>query len=527
MKKTQNKQRKTLLLLKNKGKQGLFRAIFSRFGLVLLLLAAQVGLMLGFYVWFEEFLPHFLGGTLLVTVPMLLYLLNSRLDPSAKITWLVVFLLMPFFGALFFWFTQSNLGHRALKDRIDHLLYRSRNAIEQEPEVQRGLEEENPGAGSLVKYIQRTACHPICDGTDVTYYSTGEDMFEAIMNELEQARHYIFLEYFIVEEGLMWGQMLDLLARKAAQGVEIRMMYDGTCEFTRLPRDYPKLLQNLGIQCRVFAAVKPFLSTHYNYRDHRKILVIDGHTAFTGGINLADEYINHVSRFGYWKDTGLMLKGPAAQSLMLMFLQLWSVTDHQPDFQKYLSPVAKVPGSKGYVIPYGDCPLDDEKLGERVYMDLLNRAQRYVHIMTPYLILDGELETALRFAAERGVEVRLILPGIPDQKSAHLLAKTHLPALVDSGVRVYSYIPGFLHAKVMICDDEEAVVGTINMDYRSLYHHFECAAYLVGVPCIQDIEKDFQETLRQSQRITRQTIREDPWYEKLGGLLLKAIAPLL
>ena len=222
-----------------------------------------------------------------------------------------------------------------------------------------------------------------------------------------------------------------------------------------------------------------------------------------------------------------MLKGPAAQSLMLMFLQLWSVTDHQPEFQKYLAPVPKIPGSKGYVIPYGDCPLDEDKLGERVYMDLLNRAQRYVHIMTPYLILDGELETALRFAAERGVEVSLILPGIPDQKSAHMLAKTHLPALVDSGVRVYSFTPGFLHAKVMTCDDKEAVVGTINMDYRSLYHHFECATYLVDVPCIADIEKDFEETLLQCQRITRQTLREDPWYEKLEGLLLKAIAPLL
>ena len=326
----------------------------------------------------------------------------------------------------------------------------------------------------------------------------------------------------------MWGKLLELLARKAGQGVEVRVMYDGTCEFSTLPHNYPQKLEALGIRCKMFAPVTPFLSTHYNYRDHRKIMVIDGHTAFTGGVNLADEYINHISRYGHWKDVAIMLKGEAVKSFTLMFLQTWSMDEKQPEFRRYLDYPTRAPEhTPGFVIPYGDCPLDRDKVGERVYMDILNRAKRYVHIMTPYLILDNEMETALKFAAERGVEVIMILPGKTDSTAAHGLAWTHYASLLDSGVKIYEYTPGFVHAKVFVSDDREAVVGTINLDYRSLYHHFECAAYLREVRCLPEIEGDFQQTLIKSTQITLQSAREVSFFRKALGVLLKAVAPLM
>ena len=353
-------------------------------------------------------------------------------------------------------------------------------------------------------------------------------MFDRLLDELEQAKEFIFLEYFIVEEGKMWGEILEILARKAAQGVDVRVLYDGFCEFVLLPRDYPQLLKQLGIDCRVFSPVTPFVSTHYNYRDHRKIAVIDGHTAFTGGVNLADEYINEKLRFGHWKDTALMVKGDAARGFTLMFLQMWDIEEGKQAYDKFLTrPMPPVRENGGFVIPYWDCPLDHRKVAQQVYMDILNRAKRYVHIMTPYLILDGEMENALKFAAERGVDVRLILPGIPDKKMPYALAKTHYASLLDSGVRIWEYTPGFVHAKSFVCDDKEAVVGTINLDYRSLYHHFECAAYLYGADCIADIEADFLATEKLCRRVTRETIKTEKLSVKLMGCLLKIIAPLL
>ena len=364
--------------------------------------------------------------------------------------------------------------------------------------------------------------------TAAVYFPTGADFFNDAIARMEKAERFIFLEYFIVDEGVMWGQILEILAKKAAQGVDVRVMYDGTCEFALLPRDYPRRLKKLGIRCKVFAPVTPFVSTCYNYRDHRKILVIDGHTAFNGGVNLADEYINRKVKYGHWKDAAVMLKGEAVRSFTLMFLQMWGIGERKDEYARFLAyDPHPVKGAGGYVVPYGDCPLDGEKVGERVYMDILNRSLSYVHIMTPYLILDGEMETALKFAAERGAEVVLILPGIPDKAVPYALAKTHYMPLLESGVKIYEYTPGFVHAKVFLSDGAEAVVGTINLDYRSLYHHFECATYLYGVSCIREIEEDFQATLLKCRRVTPETVRKEKWTVRLTGRLMKAIAPLM
>lgn len=516
------------LRLLKKGQKGMVHAIFSRFGLMLAMLIVQVLFLFSIFQWFEEFIPHYLGGTAVFTLVMVIYLLNSGMNPTAKITWLIVVMLLPVFGVLLFLYTRSDLGHRALKKRVNHIISDTKERIPQEEAVLQRLREENKGAASLAHYIARSGCHPVYDRTAATYFPLGEDKFEEMLKQLEAAEHFIFMEYFIVDEGIMWGRVLEILAAKAAAGVDVRFMYDGSCEFALLPHDYPRRLRKLGIKCKVFAPVSPFVSTHYNYRDHRKILVIDGHTAFNGGVNLADEYINQKAKFGHWKDTAVMLKGEAVKSFTLMFLQMWEIDEAEEESARFLSfPAAPEEAAGGYVIPYGDCPLDNEKLGERVYMDILNRSQEYVHIMTPYLILDGEMETALKFAAERGVEVAVLLPGIPDKAIPYALAKTHYKSLLESGVKIYEYTPGFIHAKVFVSDDREAVVGTINLDYRSLYHHFECATYLYGADCISGIEADFQATAAKCRQVTPETCRREKLRVKLTGCLMKAVAPLL
>lgn len=517
------------LRLLKKGQKGIVHAIFSRFGLVLLLMLLQVGVLWSVFRWFGGLLPHYFGGSVAMSAFMVVYILNSEMDNSAKITWMVTIAILPVVGVPLFFYVKSNIGHNALKKRVTHLTEEARGLQPQPLAAAQELAEADPGAASLARYLHgKGGGFSVYRNTEVTYFPGGEAKFEELLRQLEKAEKYIFLEYFIIDEGLMWGRILEVLARKAAEGVDVRVMYDGTCEFTTLPRDYPGRLEKLGIQCRVFSPVQPFVSTHYNYRDHRKILVIDGKVGFTGGVNLADEYINHIEKYGRWKDAAVMLEGEAVRPLTILFLEMWSIL-REPEFEKFLSvPSHSVP-AKGFAAPYGDCPLDGERVGEMVYIDLLNRAKRYIHIMTPYLILDGELETALRFAAERGVDVHLILPHVPDKKFAYALAKTHYKSLLDSGVKISEWLPGFVHAKVFVVDDSEAVVGTINLDYRSLYHHFENAVWMKDAACIPAIEKDFQKTLEFCRDVepTRESIWEGNVLLHLAGILLKVIAPLL
>ena len=512
-------------------RKGLLRLVFSRFFVIALLLVLQIAILIAAYAYFTDKLPVLINLMRLFSLAMVVYLFNCEMDSSAKLTWMFLIAIFPLAGAAFLLFTQSNIGHRVEQRLVNEQIQRSRDCLEQPENVLERLEHDGSGIDDLCRYLNRSGCFPLYEHTAVKYFPLGEDMFEAMLEELEKAEKFIFLEYFIIEEGYMWGRVLEILTRKAKEGVEIRLMYDGMCEMLTLPVNYWKLLEKVGIRAKPFSAIKPVVSSHYNYRDHRKILVIDGKTAFTGGVNLADEYINRTPRFGHWKDTAVMLKGPAVRSFTLMFLQMWYVGEKEPDYESWLREPeelsAALPETRGYVLPYCDSPLDGEKVGESVYMDLLNRATDYVHIMTPYLILDGELETALRFAAERGVDVKLILPGIPDKKVAWALAKTHYRALTEAGVKIYEYTPGFVHAKVFVSDDKKAVVGTINLDYRSLYHHFECAAYLYRTDCIAEIEQDFLQTLEKCRAVTPESIRGEKLFYKLVGQTVKFLSPLM
>lgn len=514
-----------IIKLGGKKKGGFLRILFSRVGMVVLLLVVQVVILLAAYYWFAEYFERFWIVQAVFSVGMILYLFNCGMDSTAKLTWLFLIMLFPVPATILLWITQKDIGHTITKKRVAQMIKESRDKIVQDTDVIAKSEIIESGTDDLSHYLCRSGAFPVYENTKVDFFPLGEKKFEAMLEELKKAEKFIFMEYFIIDEGYMWGSILKVLADKVAQGVDVRVLYDGMCEISLLPHDYPEKMKKLGIKCRPFTPLKAFVSTEYNYRDHRKILVIDGKVAFNGGVNLGDEYINRIERFGHWKDTAVRLKGEAVKSFTLMFLQMWNLREKEPQWDEFL--VDHKVKSDGYVMPYGDCPLDDDKVGEMVYMDILNRSKSYVHIMTPYLILDDELETALKFAAQRGVDVKLILPGIPDKKVAYALAKSFYKPLVKAGVKIYEYTPGFVHAKIFVSDDEKAVCGTINLDYRSLYHHFECATYMYKTSCVKDIAKDFEETLKECREVSLETIKNEKLFYKIMGGVMKVLAPLM
>lgn len=522
-KKTSHRDEAVLLL--NKGKRGLLRVVFGRTAMVILLLAAQVFLLFtAFFRILGDFLIPYVAATSLIGTIMAAVIINDwRKSSSAKLTWIFLIFLIPVLAAPLYFFINMDLGHRLVHHQLQTIYQQTRPLLQQDLEDLAALPAESQG---LARYAYGAGGFPLCRGSDARYYPLGEDAFAAMLERLEAAEHFIFLEYFIIEEGYMWGRILSILERKAREGVEVRVLYDGTCSLMLLPYSYPRKLEALGIQCKVFAPLRVLVSTHYNNRDHRKILVIDGKTAFTGGINLADEYINRKTVYGHWKDNAIEITGRAVDSLTLMFLQMWSVEGSSgEDYRRYLT--ALPVEAPGFLMPFGSCPFGDERVGEMVYLDIINRAKRYVHVFTPYLILDNQMATALTFAARRGVEVLLILPHIPDKKTIFALAKTYYPQLLEGGVQIYEYTPGFVHAKVLVSDDERAVVGTINFDYRSLYLHFECGVYMEGTKAVGEVEADIQNTLQSCEMVTLTQCRSRHLINTLIGAVLRLFAPLL
>lgn len=510
-----------------KGRKGALRVVYGRTLVIVLLFLVQLCLMALLVDFFSKYIPMIFGGYMVFALCIVLTIINKEESPEIKLTWTIITMLLPVVGGALYLFVEMQPGYRLLEKKLEGIYKSTENCVKQEESVITALEQADMGTARLARYVRQNGNFPVYQNTNVKYFPLGEDKFVEMLRQLEQAEQFIFMEYFILREGYMWDRILEILERKVQEGVEVRVMYDGTCAMFDLPYKYPERLKAKGIQCKMFAPIQPILSTHYNNRDHRKILVIDGKVGFTGGINIGDEYINRVRKHGHWKDTAVMLEGDAVQGLTMMFLQMWNVSEKQVDFGKYLEQEKKDQKASGFVLPFGDSPFDDELIGETVYMDILNRAQEYVHIMTPYLIIDQRMIGALCFAAKRGIDVKLILPHIPDKKFAFALAKSHYPTLLKAGVKIYEYTPGFVHAKVFTSDDEKAVVGTINLDYRSLYLHFECGAFLYQVEEIGAIEKDFQETLAKCQEITLENYKKGTLLLRVEGWLLKVLAPLM
>ena len=490
-------------------------------------LAQLILLVVAFY-WLRGYSYLFYIFFLIISGVAVIHIFNAGGNPDMKLAWMFPIAIFPIFGAIFYTTIIMQPGMKVMYGRLQKLARYTRTYVKPREASKEKLRQESPAIGQLAHYLEKWDNSPVYENTQVTYYTLGDEQFPAMIEELMKAEKFIFMEFFIVSGGRMMETILDVLKEKAQQGVEVRFLYDGTNVLWNLPSFFPKMMEEEGIKCKMFSPIRPIFSPHYNNRDHRKILVVDGRVAFTGGINIADEYINEKQRFGHWKDVGLKLMGDAVERFTYMFLELWNESERQKDtYDRYICPKDVSCPSVGYVIPYSVCPLGPERVGEKVYLDIINTAHTYVHIMTPYLILDYQMMMALCFAAKRGVEVVIIMPHVPDKKYAFYLAKTYYNELLDAGVKIYEYEPGFVHAKLFVADELKAVVGTVNLDYRSLYHHFECGAVLYRNSQIKVMERDVQGTLKKCIEMKAEDYKKLKLRERFLGRLMRVVAPLM
>lgn len=454
-----------------------------------------------------------------------LCIVNSNDNPSFKIAWLVPLTVLPGFISVVYIFLHMGAKRQHFARRVREVKRHTSRSLKQNKKILTELSKESPQAARLANYIGKHAGYPVYKNTSVEYYKVGEEMYDSLLTELKRAEHFILLDFFIIEEGEMWDSVLRILLEKAKAGVDVRVLYDGLGSGCVLPGRYDEFLTDNGVKCKVFNRFIPFLSSVQNSRDHRKIAVIDGKVAFTGGLNIADEYINKKHPYGHWKDSAVMLKGDAVQSFTMMFFELWDV--NEKEYSEYDPFMTKAScDEEGFVIPYGDCPNDSETVGKTVYLDIINKATDYIYITAPYLVIDNELVTALTYAAKSGVDVKIIVPGIFDKWYVHQLSLCYYRDLLPVGVKFYSYSPGFIHAKNFIADDLTAVVGSINTDFRSLYTLFEDAVLMYNHPAVKDVKSDFTNTLKQCREITLEEVNNS-FFSRLIGAVLKAFGPLL
>lgn len=463
----------------------------------------------------------------LISLAVVIFVVNRRQNPAYKLIWSIMILSFPLFGGFMYIAASLQSSTHKFKKKASAAHKAVAPYMVQDKNITAELRAQSRTKAAHASYLANKVGFPVYSNTYSNYLPSGETKFEWLIRELSNAKKFIFLEYFIIQEGLMWDTILKILISKAKDGVEIRLIWDGMGSMSTLPKNYDKILESLGIKVMIFNPFMPLATVIQNNRDHRKIVVIDGHTAFTGGINLADEYINLFDKYGHWKDSAVMIKGDAVKSFTMMFLDTWYISKPiDKDISRFIPKEQLNIKGEGYCQPYGDTPLDGECVGELVYFNLINKAKDYIYITTPYLIPDNELITALCFAAKSGIDVRIITPGIPDKEYVFTATRSFYGVLLESGVRIYEYTPGFIHQKTCVSDDSIAVIGSINFDYRSLYLHFECAAMLYDSPAVIDVKNDFIETMRVSEEITKEKYKKIKRRHALSMSVLRLLSPL-
>ena len=505
-----------------------FQLLMSKYGFSISIMLLELSVVFGLFLYLGKIAPILWVFLLIfMTTATVVSIVNRSMAPDSKVMWLVVTFVPVIGPLLYLMFGERRLSKKEIKqlDKLGSMHYREENS----KELRQNLKADDKSAYGVIKSLLSMDMNAdVYDQTDSKFFSSGESMWLHILEDLKKAEKFIFLEYYIVEEGLMWDSMLDILEQKAAQGVEVKMLYDDIGCMATLPVDYTIQLRGRGIEAHKFNKVIPRLTVAYNNRDHRKILVIDGQVAYTGGINLADEYINHVERFGYWKDSGIRIDGPGVKALTRLFLMTWYINRGEiSDFDQYHLENQSRSG-QGLCIPYGSGPkpIFRTQVGKKVYQSLINQATDSIYITTPYLIIDYDLTESIKNAAMRGVDVRIVTPFIPDKKLIQLITRGAYPDLLLAGVRIFEYSPGFIHSKQILVDSDFASVGTINLDYRSLLHHYENAVLLYKTESIAEIQEDFEEIFSISQEIFLQTIKNS-WYQKLIKEVAQLLAPIL
>ncbi len=508
---------------------GKFRLLMSKYGFSIIIMLLELFLVFAAFFYFNQLVPNWLSALVIVSlyIGTILAIVNRNMPPESKVTWLL-FAVVPVFGfLLYLMIGERRLSKKEIQqlEKMDSMKFREDNSYDLRVE----LKQENKSAFGIVKSLLSMDHNAdVYDGTASQYFPLGEEMFEAMLDDLRSAKKFIFLEFYIIDPGVMWNRVLEILVDKVQQGVEVKLLYDDIGCMATLSGDYTKRLRKMGIDAHKFNKVIPRMTVAYNNRDHRKILVVDGQVGYTGGINLADEYINHIVRFGHWKDGGVRLEGRAVKALTRLFLMNWYINRGEiTDFDRYHFDSQRVEG-KGLYIPYGSGPkpIYKEQVGKAVYQNIINQAIDYVYITTPYLIIDYDLTEDIKNAAMRGVDVRIVTPFIPDKKLIQIVTRGAYPDLLEAGVKIYEYTPGFIHSKNVISDDELAVVGTINFDYRSLVHHYENAVLMYQTESIADIKQDFEDLFDISKEISLETL-QNSWYQRLLKEIMQLFAPLL
>ncbi len=503
------------------------RALFRRRLLVLTILLLQAVLII-YMVWNTSRYAKVFNLTLIIlSFFVILYIISKKEKPSYKLMWVMLILVFPLFGGLFYLFFRFQSSTRRFRSRLSFIEQKMKPLLTQEKYVLEELKSYCDCSVLLSSYLSKYAGLPIYKNSTCKYLTPGEQKFAYLKEELKKAEKFIFLEYFIIQEGIMWNEVLEILANKARSGVDVRVIFDDIGCFILLPKNYHKKLQSMGIKCTIFNPFRPMLSSIQNNRDHRKIAVIDGKTAFTGGINLADEYINKIDKHGHWKDAAIMVKGEAVWSFTLFFLQMWYMCENkEEDYLKFKQDFEKDINNDGYVQPYADSPLDSENVIEHIYLSIIQNAKEYLYITTPYLIVEDNITSSLASAAKSGVDVRIITPHQPDKWSVHMTTRSYYTDLLKAGVKIYEYEDGFIHSKTFVSDDKTASVGTANLDYRSLYLHFECGALIYKNGAVMEVKDDFLTILNRCREITLEDCRVNPIIRFVQELL-RVFAPLM
>ena len=507
------------------------KAITSRFVIISFLILIQFAIFIVILLYFDIYFTYAHVVASILSYLVLLYILNKDELSTYKIPWIIIVLLFPFAGSI----AYILFGSIVLPKKIRRLLQSEHDKIidcvEKDLDIYTKLKDENNLAYGQAAYISKTSKGILDNGSDITYYSIGEQMFDAMLEEIKKAEKYIWLEFFIFSEGEMLETLLEVLKDKASKDIEVRLIYDDVGSIKHLKTGFKKRLKQMGIKCTCFNPFRPIASNVHNNRDHRKILIIDGIIGFTGGINIADEYINKIDRFGHWKDSGIRIKGANVSNMIVMFLRNWNLysRDKIRDYKNYFPLEYKRYEDSGYSLMFADGPkpIYNEQIGENVYLNIINQAKKNICIMTPYFIVDHTMINALTNASLRGVDVSIILPHIPDKKIVFMISKSYYFQLLKKGVKIYEYTPGFVHSKLVLCDDEIAVNGTINFDYRSFVHHFECACWMYKVKVIEEMYKDFQETLEKSEEIKIENVKKGNIIKRIFLAFLRFFSPLL
>lgn len=513
-----------------------FNFLFSRIFYISFTLVLQITLLILLLVTFRKYYIYLFGINLIFVVIAVFYIINDNINPSFKISWILITSGIPILG----WVIYFIFGERRLLKSIRKKMKSISLNMNYSMDLTREYTIKNPmdydkNAYTIAKYINTSTGSNLFFNTKTEYFKSGEDSFDRFIEDLKSAKKFIFMEYFIVSEGVFLDNIIEILKEKVKKGVDVRFIIDDVGSIFTLPNEKISEYKSFGIKIVEFNPIRFLLLPKHNNRTHRKMTIIDGKVAYTGGINIADEYLNLIERFGYWKDSVLRIEGSGVAEFINMFMVVWNyysddlidsnVFDRYIDKKDYID-FLSLDAKLGMLIPFMESPLTDSTT-ENIYLTMIRRANKSIYITTPYLIITWEMENSLISAAKSGVDVVIITPRIPDKKYAHLLTRSFYKRLVENGVKIYEYLPGFIHAKNFICDDEYAIVGSINLDYRSLYLHFECGVWMYKTPVIQDIKEDFEETLKTSELITKDWVKNRGVFTRFIQGVLKFFAPFM